>query len=102
MWLETGEKDEAYEESFEELCKIQQHGGIKYLYVVKPEEKEVWYVMDTDPSEGAIPLGYHEPYYEGAFADNAQKMVRGEAVGPLVSNDRGSPFYHVTGRRCTL
>ena len=86
-WLSTGEKDEAYEESFEELCKIQQHGGIKYLYVVKPEEKEVWYVMDTDPSEGAIPLGYHEPYYEGAFADNAQKMVRGEAVGPLVSNE---------------
>ena len=86
-WLETGEKDEAYEKSFETLCKIREHGGVEYLYVVKPEVDEVWYVMDTDPSEGAIPLGFHEPYYQGAFAQNAQKMANGENVGPLVSNE---------------
>ncbi len=86
-WLSTGEKDEDYEKSFDVLCDIREKGGIEYLYVVKPELDEVWYVMDTDPTEGAIPLGYHEPYYEGAFAENAEKMARGEEVGPLVSNE---------------
>ncbi len=87
-YLDTGEKDEAYETSFKTLCDIRENGGVMYLYVVKPELDEVWYVMDTDPSEDAIPLGYHEPYYEGAFAENAERMARGERIEPLVSNEQ--------------
>ncbi len=87
-YLDTGEKDEAYETAYKTLCDIQQNGGIMYLYVVKPEVDEVWYVLDTDPSEGAMPLGYHEPYYEGAFAENAERMARGERIEPLVSNEQ--------------
>ena len=87
-YLDTGEKDEAYETAYKTLCDIQQNGGIMYLYVVKPEIDEVWYVLDTDPSEEAIPLGYHEPYYEGAFAENAERMARGERIEPLVSNEQ--------------
>ena len=86
-YLDTGEKDEAYETAFQELCDIRENGGVMYLYVVKPELDEVWYVMDTDPSEGAIPLGYHEPYYEGAFADSAERLARGEEIEPIVSNE---------------
>ena len=86
-YLETGETDEAYDAAFETLCDIRENGGVMYLYVVKPELDEVWYVMDTDPSEGAIPLGYHEPYYEGAFAENAERLARGERIEPLVSNE---------------
>ena len=87
-YLDTGEKDEAYETAFKTLCDIQQNGGVMYLYVVKPERDEVWYVLDTDPTEDAIPLGYHEPYYEGAFAENAERLARGERIEPLVSNEQ--------------
>ncbi|MBQ6366784.1 MAG: SpoIIE family protein phosphatase [Oscillospiraceae bacterium] len=86
-YLETGQKDEEYEHAYQILCQIREKGGIEYLYVVKPEIDEVWYVMDTDPSEGAIPLGFHEPYYKGAFAENAEKMSRGESIPPIVSNE---------------
>ncbi len=86
-WLDSGEKDEEYLRAYQELCLIRENGGIEFLYVVKPEPDEVWYIMDTDPTEGAIPLGYHEPYYEGAFADNAEKMARGEKIEPLVSDE---------------
>ena len=86
-YLETGEKDAEYEETYRRLSDIREHGGVEFVYVVKPEEDEVWYVLDTDPTEGAIPLGYHEPYYEGAFADNAEKMARGEKIDPIVSDE---------------
>ena len=86
-YLETGEPDEDYEQRFAILCDIRENGGVMYLYVVKPELDEVWYVMDTDPSDEAIPLGYHEPYYEGAFAENAERMVRGERIEPLISDE---------------
>ena len=86
-YLDTGEKDEAYETAFETLCDIQRNGGVMYLYVVKPEINEVWYVMDTDTSDGAKLLGDHEPYYEGAFADNAERLARGERIEPIVSNE---------------
>ena len=86
-YLDTGTPDEEYLAAYDILCDIQKHGGIEYLYVVKPEIDEVWYVLDTDPTEGAIPLGYHEPYYEGAFAENAERMARGERIPPIVSNE---------------
>ncbi len=87
-YLDSCEKDEAYEAAYDTLCDIRENGGIMYLYVVKPELDEVWYIMDTDPSEDAIPLGYHEPYYEGAFAENSERMARGERIEPLVSNEQ--------------
>ena len=86
-YLDTGIRDEEYERAYEILCDIRENSSIMYLYVVKPELDEVWYVMDTDPTEGAIPLGYHEPYYEGAFKENAPKMARGLAIDPLVSDE---------------
>ena len=85
--FEKGEPDEEYKKTFETLSQIRENGGIEYLYVVKPEPSEVYYVLDTDPSEGAIPLGYHESYYAGDFAENAEKMVRGEKIEPIISNE---------------
>ncbi|MBQ6469598.1 MAG: SpoIIE family protein phosphatase [Lachnospiraceae bacterium] len=87
-YLDTLEKDEEYEKTYKILCDIRENSGIEYLYVVKPETDEVWYVLDTDPSDGAIPLGHHEPYYEGAFSENADKMVRGEEIDPIISNEK--------------
>ncbi len=87
VYLKTGKPDAAYERVYDILCDIRENGGVEYLYVVKPEKDEVWYVLDTDPTEGAIPLGYHEPYYEGAFKENAEKMVRGEAIEPIISSE---------------
>ena len=86
-YLLMEEPDESYEQSFRTLCQIREKGGIRYLYVVKPELDEVWYVMDTDPTEEAIPRGYHEPYYEGDFSENAERMVRGERIPPLISDE---------------
>ena len=86
-YLDSGEADEEYEKAYHTLCQIRENGGVEYLYVVKPELEEVWYVLDTDQGEGAIPLGFHEPYYEGAFAENAEKMARGERIAPIISNE---------------
>ena len=86
-YLDTGVKDEEYEYAFEQLSKFRESADVEYLYVVVPKPDEVWYVMDTDPTEGQIPLGYHQPYYEGEFAKNAERMVRGERIKPIVSNE---------------
>ena len=86
-YLDTGEIDEEYEKTYDILCDIRENGGVQYLYVVKPELEEVWYVLDTDPTEDAIPLGYHEPYYEGEFKENAERMTRGENIEPIVSDE---------------
>ena len=86
-YLDTGVKDEEYEKAFEQLSKFRESADVEYLYVVVPKPDEVWYVMDTDPTEGQIPLGYHQPYYEGEFAKNAERMVRGERIKPIVSNE---------------
>ncbi len=86
-YLDTKVPDEEYMEAYTTLCQIREHGGIMYLYVVKPEVDEVWYIMDTDPSDAAIPLGYHEPYYAGAFAEHAEMMARGEKIEPLISDE---------------
>ena len=42
-WLDTGEPDEEYERTYERLSKILENAGIEYLYVVKPELREVYY-----------------------------------------------------------
>lgn len=86
-WLEAEDPGEEYERTYETLCRIRENGGVEFLYVVKPEISEVFYVLDTDPSDGAIPRGYHEPYYAGAFVDNAEKMARGEQIDPIISNE---------------
>ena len=86
-WLTAEDPGEEYEQTLAILSQIRENGGVEYLYVVKPEIAEVFYVMDTDPSENAIPRGYHEAYYAGAFADNAGKLARGERIEPIVSNE---------------
>lgn len=86
-WLEAEDPGEEYEKTYEALCGIRENGGVQFLYVVKPEISEVYYVMDTDPTDGAIPRGAHEPYYEGDFAETAAKMVRGERIDPIISNE---------------
>ncbi len=87
FWLEAEDPGEEYYSTLDELCLIRENGGVKFLYVVKPEPDEVYYVMDTDPSDGAIPRGEHEPYYQGDFYKNAEKMVRGENIEPIISNE---------------
>ena len=86
-YLDTGVKDKEYLQDFNLLCDIRESADVEYVYVVVPKEDEVWYLMDTDPSERQIPLGYHEPYYEGAFAANAERMAAGEQIAPIVSNE---------------
>ena len=86
-YLEMEEPDEDYQRSFDVLCDIRENGGVMYLYVVKPEPSEVYYVLDTDPTEEQIPRGYHEPYYAGDFADSADRMVRGERLDPIISDE---------------
>ena len=44
-YLDTCEIDEEYERAYDTLCDIRENGGIEYLYVVKPEPDEVWYVI---------------------------------------------------------
>ena len=60
-YLDTGKPDEEYLIAYDTLCDIQRHGGIEYLYVVKPEIDEVWYVLDT---EGGYFLDYNYCFTE--------------------------------------
>ena len=84
-YLETGEKDEAYNETYTRICSIQRNSGVEYIYIFKPDADGVTYLMDTDPTETSFPLGYHGLYSDDGFRDNREKMLQGEEIRPLIS-----------------
>ena len=86
-YLDTLEKDGEYEREYRELCRIQEHSGIEYLYVVVPGEDRVYYVMDADTTATALPLGTSEAYSEGVFDGSREKMLQGEELEPMISDE---------------
>lgn len=85
-YLETGERDEEYYRDYNTICTIQRNTGAEYIYIFKPDEDGVTYFMDTDP-ENPYPLGYHGPYSEEGFEKTVRKLMDGEAVKPIISDE---------------
>ena len=86
-YLETGERDAAYEETLSRLRTIQKNNDIVYAVVTKPTEEGFYYIYDTDESEDAIQLGHLGPYYEGAFLDHKADFLAGGEIPPIISNE---------------
>ena len=87
-YRETLQKDDYYEEVREKLQLIRGTVGLKYLYVVIPEEVQ-FYIWDTgdEGDEGVCDLGDTDEFYGGgyelmhsAFSADAEKTI-------LVTND---------------
>ena len=105
----TGEKDAYYEEIHRYLLDAKEKMGLKYFYVVVPEDEVMFYVWDAGVAgeDGVCDLGDTDAYYGGgnelmhrAFAVDAEQTIlitNNEEYGYLASayvailNGAGTP-----------
>lgn len=92
-----GEKDDYYEEIRRYLLNAKQSMGLRYFYVVVPQEEEMYYIWDAgEPGEeGVCDLGDTDAYYGGgnelmhnafsADADQTILITNNEEYGYLAS-----------------
>ena len=81
-YIETGETDEYYEEISRLLNVIAKDAGLRYLYVVIPQENGLLYVWDAQPEHNARPLldlweyssDYPRDAAEAAFNDGKEQF----------------------------
>lgn len=104
-----GQKDDYYYEVHEFLQNIRENMGLKYFYVVVPEEESMIYIWDTGDAgdKGVCDLGDSDVYYGGgkelmhmAFEQDTKQPIlitNNEEYGYLVSayvpilNSSGTP-----------
>ena len=109
QYYRTGEKDAYYEEIHRYLQDVREKLGLKYFYVVVPEDEVMYYIWDAGvPGEdGVCDLGDTDAYYgggneliHGAFAVDAEQTIlitNNEEYGYLASayvailNKAGTP-----------
>lgn len=68
------------------LSSIKDSNQVLYLYMIYPTESGSYFIFDTDESEDACPYGYFMEYYEGSFDKITDKLVRGERVPAVISD----------------
>jgi signal transduction histidine kinase/CheY-like chemotaxis protein len=84
-YLATLVTDSQYEDTLRLMRLLQKQNDILYLYVIKPSSPDMTYfIYDTD-EKAPMPLGYPDPWRE-AYAEYGEKLFRGEAVEPIVSD----------------
>ena len=93
----TGEKDAYYEEIHRYLLDAKEKMGLKYFYVVVPEDEVMYYIWDAGVAgeDGVCDLGDTDAYYGGgnelmhsAFAVDAEQTIlitNNEEYGYLAS-----------------
>ena len=93
----TGEKDTYYEEIHRYLLDAKEKMGLKYFYVVVPEDEVMFYIWDAGVAgeDGVCDLGDTDAYYGGgkelmhsAFAVDAEQTIlitNNEEYGYLAS-----------------
>ena len=109
QYYRTGEKDAYYEEIHRYLQDAREKLGLKYFYVVVPEDEVMYYIWDAGvPGEdGVCDLGDTDAYYgggnelmHGAFSVDAEQTIlitNNEEYGYLASayvailNKAGTP-----------
>ena len=104
-YVETGKKDEYYQQVLDFLNATQKQTDIKYYYVFVPYEDDLVYVWDADNREGARELGYHEGYMadgkeavEKIYRQNPPEEIsinRDEVYGYIAS--AFSPIFNSAG-----
>ena len=80
----TGEKDDYYDEIHRYLQDVREKLGLKYFYVVVPEDEVMYYIWDAGVAGagGVCDLGDVDAYYGGgnelmhkAFAIDAEQTI---------------------------
>ena len=68
------------------LSSIKDSNQVLYLYMIYPTESGSYFVFDTDESEDACPYGYYMEYYTDSFGKISDKLIRGERVPAVISD----------------
>ncbi|MDR3076277.1 MAG: diguanylate cyclase [Synergistaceae bacterium] len=84
-YLDTMEKDEAYERMLRRIRMMKKESGAVYMSVIKPDPEAggCYYVFDSDESEDHFDLGYFEPWREDQ-ENIKSSMYNGESVAPVM------------------
>lgn len=85
-YLETGETDEDYQDTLDDLRTIADNNDVAYLFVLKPSPEGTVYVYDTDSTEAHVELGELIPWYD-EFLPVKDDMLAGKAFSPIVSDE---------------
>lgn len=94
-YYETLEMDDRYYEIQRFIADLVESNGVQYLYVVRPHGIGVTFLFDSDMeagengdylSGGYCALGTYTDLL-GGFADNLDKLLDGQEVGPIVQKD---------------
>ncbi len=87
-YLQKGEKAEGYEETKNILYSIRDaSNGVKYLYIVKIDERGCVFIIDLDTEgEDGYSNGDIVPFEE-AFEPYENALLTGEEIEPIESND---------------
>lgn len=94
-YYETGTVDERYYEIQRFIFDLVDSTGVQYLYVVRPHDKGVTFLFDSDMEMGEggdylaggyCALGTYIEL-EGDFAENMDRFLDGEKVAPIVAQD---------------
>ena len=87
-YLETLEKDEAYERTLRRIRMMKKESGAVYMSVIKPDPEAGgrYYVFDSDESENHFDLGYFEPWHE-EHENIKRGMYKGETVAPVTRKE---------------
>lgn len=85
-YLKTGEEDDHYWETRQQLINIQESNDIVYAVVTKPMEDGFYYVYDTDQSADAFTLGDFQEFYPGNFLDNKSNFLSGNVIQPIITD----------------
>ncbi len=88
-YRETLEKDEYYEQIRQRLQRIRSTVGVRYLYVVVPEDVQV-YIWDTgeEGDSGVCDLGDREEFYGGGYEVMHAALENSEERTILVTNNQ--------------
>ena len=75
-----------YQDVVSILRNIKDSNQVLYLYIIYPTESGSYFVFDTDETEDACPYGYYMEYYADSFDKISDKLIRGERVPAVISD----------------
>ena len=84
-YLETGKKDQYYQQILHCLNEAQLQAGLKYYYVFVPFEKDLVYIWDAQNLEGACDLGDREDYMQGG-KEAVEKDCDPDAISEIANS----------------
>ena len=103
-YIETAVTDEAYDRTLGLLKAVSSGSAeVLYLYAYRAEENNTIFIYDTDESDEAYELGYHD-VYDPNYPEYKQQVISGGPVDPIIGHtDYGYiinvnvPFYRTDG-----